>query len=129
MTTFDADLASRGWALISEGAQMISLAYAAIDPAAVARTAAVPGAEGARAVVPPASSAPAAPSLKPQVDAGLGLCPVHGVPWTVKEGGISSKTKKRYSSFWHCDVRDEDGFCDERPQPIWRDAHPAEVAA
>lgn len=109
---------SRGWALIAEGASMISLAYASIEQ---------PGA----AVVssPSGTVAPAeTPPLKPQVDRGLSLCPVHGVSWTVKEGGIS-KNGKPYKAFWKCAEKDGDAFCNEKPQKIWADTHPADRAA
>lgn len=118
MTSFDAERAARGWGLIAEGAMELSLAYAAIEQ---------PGAEAAPSPWVKESDLPR-PPLKPQVDAGLGLCPVHGVPWTVKEAGVS-KAGKKYRAFWKCAVKDEDGFCDERPQPIWQDAHPADAAA
>lgn len=121
---------ARGWALIAEGAMELSLAYESIDSSAPGHGAGVDtGAAGASADSPPRSAAPADIPLKAQVDAGLGVCPIHGVPWTVKPAGVSPKTKKPYSAFWKCAERDDNGFCDERPQPIWKDNHPIRAGA
>lgn len=107
---------ARGWALIAEGAMELSLAYESLDsPVARAGDA---GAEGAKAPQP--SSVPA---LKAQVDAGLGICPVHGTRWTVKEAGVS-KAGKPFRAFWKCAERDDNGYCNEKPQRIWQDTHP-----
>lgn len=92
-----------------------------------ARAGVDPAAEGAPVPSPAPSSAAAIP-LKPQVDAGLSICPIHGVPWTVKAAGVS-KAGKRYNSFWKCAEKDQDGFCNEKPQPIWIDTHPPVQAA
>jgi len=64
----DSDLLSRGWALIAEGAQMVSLAYAANEQ------------PGRDVVVSPSATAPADPI--PQQDEGsLAQCPKHRVPY------------------------------------------------
>lgn len=141
---------ARGWALIAEGAQYISMAYASIDPP-LARSG-VPATEGARAVSPQPSSVPAGlpdlppildeygnevlaatpppePALKPQVEAGLGKCPVHGKPWSVKPAGVSPRTKEPYDAFWKCAEKDDDTYCKQKPQKIWRDLHPIPGAA
>lgn len=113
---------ARGWALIAEGAMELSLAYESIEPAA-ARAAvpdSVPTAPVDRAAGAPPS---AALTLKPQVDAGLGICPIHGKRWTVKPAGVS-KAGKPYSAFYKCAERDENGYCNEKPQRIWQDTHP-----
>ena len=137
---------SRGWALIAEGAQYLSMAYASDPPAA---RAGVAGAEGAKESPPP-SSVPA-PSfdelppeewpttadlrpatddtpLKPNVEAGLGKCPIHGKPWTVKPAGVS-RTGAPYDPFYRCAEKDGDAWCKQKPQKIWRDLHPIPGAA
>jgi len=73
--TFDTDLASRGWALISEGAAMISLAYAATEQ------------PGRSAVVPPAVPAAPAEPLPQQDEGSLAQCPKHRVPYTQGQYG------------------------------------------
>lgn len=94
-----------------------------IEPAAA--RAAVPAA----GVVSPPAPVLADPPLSAQVDAGLGVCPIHGVHWTVKAAGVS-KVGKPYEGFWKCAERDGDEFCTQKPQKIWRDTHPIrEVAA
>lgn len=149
MTSIDAEKLARGWGLIAEGAMEISLAYSAIEPAG-ARPAvpdSVPTAPAAGAAgVPPASAAPttpsfdelppegfdvsATPALAPQVDAGLGKCPVHGKRWSIKPAGISPRTKEPYDAFYRCAEKDEDGgYCKQKPQKIWRDTHPIPGAA
>src|SRR5688500_2906635 len=139
MTTFDTERAAKGWALIAEGAMEISLAYSAI--ATPSSEAARPGSAGA-SVPSPSRSADPVPSfddlppegwdepapLKPQVDAGLGMCPTHGTAWTIKAGGVS-KAGKPYKAFWKCSQKDGDTFCDKKPQPIWAQTHPAEAVA
>lgn len=121
---------AKGWALIAQGAMELSLAYESIEPA-VARTA-VSESGGAQAGPPQLPPTPTdyddEPRLKPQVDAGLGLCPVHGTPWIIKPAGVS-KAGKRYSAFYKCAERDADGFCNEKPQQIWQDSHPIREAA
>ena len=88
--------------------------------------------DAARASVPasvPAASAagvPPAPAARPQSTA-LGMCPVHRVAWTVREGGIS-KNGKPYRAFWKCSERDENGYCNEKPDPAWAKTHSAEQA-
>ena len=137
MTKFDTDLASRGWALIAEGASMISLAYAAIEQ---------PAAGGAKSSPPPTSPAPVDfDDLPPLTDADapyepqaaetpdkapLGVCPVHRTAWTVKAGGIS-KNGKPYKPFWKCSGKTDGAYCNEKPTKAWSDSHPIplEVAA
>jgi len=56
---------------------------------------------------------------------GLGRCPSHNKPWTVKAAGVS-KAGKPYNAFWKCDGKDPDGtFCNRKPVKSWADAHPA----
>jgi hypothetical protein len=135
---------ARGWALIAEGAMELSLAYESIDPPAA--RAGDTGTEGASAS-PARSSVPVPsfdelppegfmdkvlevtggteepPTLKPQVEAGLGKCPVHGKPWKVKAAGVS-KAGKPFNAFWRCAEKDGDAWCDQKPQKIWKDLHP-----
>jgi hypothetical protein len=110
----------------------ISLAYSALDSGTAREAAPTTGAEGRS----PQLSAPAAPSfdelppeddvprLKPQVDAGLGKCPTHGTAWTVKAGGMSTRTNKPFDAFYKCSEKDGDVWCTQKPQKIWRDTHP-----
>jgi hypothetical protein len=144
---------AKGWALIAEGAMELSLAYEAIEPP-VAR-AGVSESGGAQAASPQPPPAPAdlpsfdelppegwesqnstvappqnvtiSPSLPPQIDAGLGRCPVHGTPWTVKAAGVGAKGP--YDAFWKCAEKDDNGYCKQKPQKIWRDTHPLAAAA
>ena len=128
---------ARGWALIAEGAQYLSMAYASNDAPA-----SLPVASPAAGSPPPA----AGPSfdelppegfgvgpvdeipMKPQVDAGLGKCPVHGKPWSVKPAGVGAKGA--YDAFWRCaDKNDDDSWCKQKPQKIWRDLHPLPTGA
>lgn len=133
---------AKGWALIAEGAMELSLAYESID-SPVARAGAT-GTEGAKAFPPPSSvpvpsfdelppddfieqvervtGGTVEPPLKPQVDAGLGKCPIHGKPWTIKAAGVGKKGA--YDAFWKCAEKDDDGYCTQKPQKIWRDTHP-----
>ncbi len=47
--------------------------------------------------------------------AGPGDCPVHGVPFTWKEGGVS-KAGKPYDGFYKCGEKNADGsYCKQRP--------------
>jgi hypothetical protein len=69
---------------------------------------------------------PPAPASAPQT--ALGMCPVHRVPWVVKDGGIS-KAGKPYPPFWKCKERDQNGYCDEKPTKAWADSHPIPVQA
>lgn len=139
MTKFDTDLAMRGWALISEGAAMISLAYAAnesgvagsVPPAAPAETfpdlPPILDEYGNEVAATAPTSGPVA--LKPQVDAGLGKCPIHGKPWSIKQAGVG-RNGKPYEAFFKCSEKDGDTWCTQKPQKIWRDTHPIrEVAA
>ena len=87
-------------------------------------------------VAPPAPATPydenpfdkeyAAP--KPVQDAALGVCPVHGVAWTVKAGGVS-KAGKSYSAFYRCAEKTGDAYCDQKPTKVWQDTHPIREAA
>lgn len=46
---------------------------------------------------------------------GPGDCPVHHVPFTWKEGGVS-KNGKPYDGFWKCGEKNaDDSFCNQRP--------------
>ena len=66
---------------------------------------------------------PPAPASAP-----LGLCPKHGIPWTVKAGGVS-KAGKSYKAFWKCDSKDADeerGYCQQKPEFGWVKTHPPE---
>lgn len=65
---------------------------------------------------------PPAPASAP-----LGVCPKHRIAWTVKEGGIS-KNGKPYKAFWKCSTKDEDGYCNEKPERSWAATHDAEAA-
>lgn len=59
---------------------------------------------------------------------GLGKCPFHNTPWTVKSAGVS-KMGKPYQSFYKCDGKDPDGtFCNRKPVKGWVDAHPIRAA-
>ena len=59
---------------------------------------------------------------------GLGRCPAHDRPWSVKAAGVS-KNGKPYSAFWKCDGKEPDGtFCNRKPVKAWADAHPAAAA-
>jgi len=118
------DHLSRGWALIAEGAEMISLAYASIE-------------QPAAAAVPP--TAPAdyddlPPDVEParraaaQTGTALSMCPLHGQAWTVKAGGIS-KNGNPYSAFWKCSERDAEGYCQAKPVKAWADSHPIQEEA
>jgi len=136
---------ARGWALIAEGAQYLSMAYASNDapaslPVASPAAGSPPPAAGPsfddlppegwdeRAMLGTGEYAKPEPPLKPQVDAGLSKCPVHGISWTIKEGGMS-RNGKPYKAFWKCSEKDGDVWCNEKPQKIWADTHPADRAA
>lgn len=60
-------------------------------------------------------------------DVGLGYCPTHKTPWTVKPAG-TSKAGKQYNAFWKCDDR-SDGFCNEKPSRAWGNSHPIREGA
>lgn len=133
MSTFDSDLASRGWALISEGSQMISLAYAAIQQ---------PAAAGASAPSPARSAAPAdyddydplmgdapLPEVRAShVETVLSQCPDHQRPWTIKAAGVG-KNGKPYQAFWRCAMKNGDTWCAKKPVKAWVDSHPIEEGA
>lgn len=62
----------------------------------------------------------------PQARSKGGGCPIHGIPWTVKAAGTSTKTGAPYSAFWKCEGKNpDDSFCREKPTPAWQKAHPA----
>jgi hypothetical protein len=62
----------------------------------------------------------------PQGRSAQGGCPVHGLPWSVREAGISKKTGEPYRAFWKCDGQNADGsYCQEKPTLAWVKAHPA----
>ena len=57
---------------------------------------------------------PVPPPMRP-LAAGPGDCPVHHVPFTWKEGGVS-KAGKPYDGFYKCGEKNPDGsFCTQRP--------------
>ena len=58
---------------------------------------------------------------------GLGRCPSHGEPWSVKGAGVS-KTGKAYTAFWKCDGKTDGVFCAKKPTRAWADAHPIQGA-
>jgi hypothetical protein len=53
-----------------------------------------------------------------------GVCPDHGLAWDVVPGGISKRTGKKYTAFWHCPSFN----CKQKPERDWQDAHPAAAA-
>jgi len=60
----------------------------------------------------------------PAETTGLGKCPFHNTPWTVKAAGVS-KAGKAYNSFYKCDGKNPDGsYCARKPVKAWADAHP-----
>ena len=60
---------------------------------------------------------------------GLGRCPSHNKPWTVKAAGVS-KAGKPYNAFFKCDGKDPDGtYCNRKPVKSWADAHMAQLVA
>ncbi len=62
---------------------------------------------------------------------GLGRCPRHNLPWSVKPAG-TTQAGKQYGAFWRCAEKDDNaprGWCDKKPVRAWADAHPAERAA
>lgn len=122
MTTIDTERMARGWGLIAEGAMELSLAYSAIEQRSLGT------ADSDLPPLPPLEDPDDVPPLKPQVDAGLGKCPIHGKPWTIKAAGVS-KAGKPYSAFYKCAERDADGYCKEKPQPIWVQTHPIREGA
>ena len=139
MTTPDLTKLERGWALIAEGAETISLAYAAMS-----QPGRVPSASPASDDdLPPLEEPPTPDELlegvlavtggevvrpvEPTPDTALGRCPVHLKAWTVKAGGVS-KNGRSYRAFWKCSERDADGFCNEKPIPAWANSHPPERA-
>jgi hypothetical protein len=122
---------ARGWALIAEGAQEISLAYEAIEQPAAgsgapppARSAPADYDEDPSALFDDAPQAAETPSAAP-----LGACPAHRTAWTVKAGGIS-KNGKPYPPFWKCSGKNDDGsYCNLKPEPGWSKAHPIPLEA
>jgi hypothetical protein len=133
VTTPDLTKLHRGWALIAEGAEEISLAYAAMAQPG-ARVPSQPPADD----LPPLTDDDApdmtthsfgrevAERVGGQVipDTALGVCPVHGKPWTTAKAGVSKKTGKPYAAFWKCSEKDGDKFCNEKPMRVWADTHP-----
>jgi hypothetical protein len=62
----------------------------------------------------------------PRGRSAAGGCPIHGLPWSVRPAGNSSKTGKPYDAFWKCDGQNADGtYCREKPTAAWVKAHPA----
>lgn len=76
----------------------------------------------------PVAAPPAAASATNQV---LGECPVHFLPWVIKEGGVSERTGKRYGAFWKCNEKNADGtWCSKKPTLEWVRTHdPEKVTA
>jgi hypothetical protein len=63
----------------------------------------------------PGSAGPALPPPSRVLTAGPGDCPVHRVPFTFKEGGVS-KAGKPYDGFWKCGEKNaDDTYCTQRP--------------
>lgn len=146
---------ARGWALIAEGAEMISMAYAAIEPPAHAGEAPV----RSSAEVSPSSVGHPAPELPPSFedlppeeseapargernyrgadpatavsDVSLGYCPDHKTPWTIQPAGVSRTTGEPYDSFWKCAEKTDGKRCQRKPYRAWQDSHkiPAATAA
>lgn len=46
------------------------------------------------------------------------FCPVHGLAWTLKPGGVSKTTGKAYDPFYACPSTDRP-FCKEKPDRRW----------
>ena len=62
----------------------------------------------------------------PRGRSAAGGCPIHGLPWSVREAGVSTKTGEPYRAFWRCTGENADGtYCKERPTAAWVKAHPA----
>jgi hypothetical protein len=107
--------------------------------AVTAVTVTVPQVAAASAATPPV--APAAPQ-QPEAAASLplppgtvryqdieehGKCPDHGLPWTIKPGGISQsgpRAGQSYNAFYKCDGKTGNQFCKQKPPKAWADAHP-----
>jgi hypothetical protein len=56
-----------------------------------------------------------------------GKCPDHGLPWTIKPGGISQsgpRAGQSYNAFYKCDGKTGNQFCKQKPPKAWADAHP-----
>jgi hypothetical protein len=61
------------------------------------------------------AAGPALPPPSRPLAAGPGDCPVHKVPFTWKEGGVS-KAGKPYDGFWKCGEKNPDeSYCNQRP--------------
>jgi hypothetical protein len=54
-------------------------------------------------------------------DGNDGFCPVHGLAWVLKPGGVSKATNKAYGPFWACASTDKP-YCKERPAQAWIEA-------
>ena len=127
MTTINTEKLARGWALIAEGAQEISLAYEAIDqPAAGASAPRTPAPAAFDDDLPPLIDEDAPRAAEKPQNAALGVCPVHRTAWTVKAGGIS-KNGKPYRPFWKCSGKTDGAYCNEKPVKGWADSHPIPV--
>jgi hypothetical protein len=64
----------------------------------------------------PFPTAPAIPAPSRPLAAGPGSCPVHGVPFEWKEGGVSKTTGNAYDGFYKCGEKNADGsYCKQRP--------------
>jgi len=76
---------------------------------------------------PPEEALPDLPFTDtPQGRSAQGGCPEHGVPWTIREAGVSKATGQPYNAFWKCDAQNDDGsYCRQKPTPAWVKAHPA----
>jgi hypothetical protein len=72
--------------------------------------------ESSSTPAPAAPSGPTAFANAAPTPTSEATCPIHGIPFTFKEGGISTKTGKPYKGFFKCDGKDADGnWCQERP--------------
>jgi hypothetical protein len=61
----------------------------------------------------------------PAARSAEGGCPVHGLPWSVKEGGTRKDTGEPYKAFWKCGEQNDDGtYCRQFPSKAWVAAHP-----
>jgi hypothetical protein len=51
-----------------------------------------------------------------------GTCRVHNKPWTLRPGGVSSRTGKEFKPFYTCTQKTADGWCKEKPSQDWLQA-------
>lgn len=67
-----------------------------------------------------------AAAMKFVANAATSECPIHGKAWVLKPGGVSRATGKEYAPFWSCGVKDNIGWCKEKPSKSWLEKNPAE---